>query len=185
MGTWKWQWSLSLHYFVCIRKSAEAPGTDRAAQHRGKPALCKSLWIALRQTLCLNQALVSAPRGWDAAIMSMTEENKEIPGESAPGNGVWLIHTISEPWAEVLFLTQIPAAWLVCLILALLFLRAGSKSWCSHWLAASRRQRDLCDHPEMVSLLLQRVSQVAPGTAQDRVCSPQFSVKWVWVTKWG
>lgn len=40
----------------------------------------------------------------------MTEENKEIPGEFAPGNGVWLIHTASDPRAEVLFITQIPAA---------------------------------------------------------------------------
>lgn len=42
--------------------------------------------------------------------MSKTEENKEIPGEFAPGNGVWLIHTVSDPRAEVLFITQIPAA---------------------------------------------------------------------------
>lgn len=33
-----------------------------------------------------------------------------MPGEFAPGNGVWLIHTISEPRAEVPFITQIPAA---------------------------------------------------------------------------
>lgn len=42
--------------------------------------------------------------------MNRTEENKEMPGEFAPGGDVWLIHTIPEPRAEVLFVTQIPAA---------------------------------------------------------------------------
>lgn len=41
--------------------------------------------------------------------MNVTEKNKEIADEFAPTNCVWLIYTISDPQAEVLFITQIPA----------------------------------------------------------------------------
>lgn len=40
----------------------------------------------------------------------MTEENKELPYGFGPTSGVWLIYTVSDPQAEVLFITQIPAA---------------------------------------------------------------------------
>ena len=42
--------------------------------------------------------------------MDMTEENEEMPDEFSPSNGMQLIYTVSDPQAEVLVMTQIPAA---------------------------------------------------------------------------
>lgn len=169
VGTWKWWGLLSLHcffFFFALWEHVERPQADTGLHHVrwSQPSwaqfslwsslLSSSLWKkTLRQSTWLNHRGtrlwyhfldVQMPQWW-TKLKRRRRHWMDFP------QYVVDLHHFWPTSREVLVITQIPAAWLICLIFALLFIRARYKSWCCHWLAASRRQQDLCGHCKTIS----------------------------------